>query len=62
MKVEFTLHWRMILMIRYDLEMAYAKGLRKNSETLQKLAGRAKGYSDVKWRNSSEDERNWLVA
>lgn len=29
----------------YDLEVAYAKGLRKNSEAFQKLAGRSKGYA-----------------
>ncbi|CAF3198611.1 unnamed protein product [Rotaria socialis] len=28
---------------RYDLEIAYAKGLRKNSETFQKLSSRTKG-------------------
>jgi hypothetical protein len=27
----------------YDIELAYAKSLRKNSEAFQKLAGRAKG-------------------
>jgi len=32
-----------ILFFRYDVEIAYAKGLRKSSETFQKLAGRAKG-------------------
>ena len=27
----------------YDLEIAYAKGLKKSSDTFQKIAGRAKG-------------------
>jgi hypothetical protein len=32
-----------VFFFRNDAEIAYAKALRKNSDALQKLAGRAKG-------------------
>jgi hypothetical protein len=46
--VQEKLHHSFTLLIdifyfSYDVEIAYAKGLRKSSETFQKIAGRAKG-------------------
>jgi hypothetical protein len=40
----FSLIFQSIFVLfSYDVEIAYAKGLRKSSETFQKIAGRAKG-------------------
>ncbi|CAF0879099.1 unnamed protein product [Rotaria sordida] len=52
---------------RYDIEIAYAKGLRKNSETFQKLAGRAKGslvqaFTAIATQTNTESEAHNVIA
>ncbi|CAF1201657.1 unnamed protein product [Rotaria sp. Silwood1] len=52
---------------RYDIEIAYAKGLRKNSETFQKLAGRAKGslvqaFTTLATQTNIESEAHNIIA
>ncbi|CAF0998585.1 unnamed protein product [Rotaria sordida] len=52
---------------RYDIEIAYAKGLRKNSETFQKLAGRAKGslvqaFTAIATQTNIESEAHNVIA
>ncbi|CAF1090374.1 unnamed protein product [Adineta steineri] len=52
---------------RYDVEIAYAKGLRKNSEAFQKLAGRSKGslveaLTTVSTQTNNESEAHNLLA
>jgi hypothetical protein len=52
---------------RYDVEIAYAKGLRKSSETFQKIAGRAKGslvqaFTTIAMQTNAESEAHNLIA
>ncbi|CAF4340042.1 unnamed protein product [Rotaria sp. Silwood2] len=52
---------------RYEIEIAYGKGLRKNSETFQKLASRAKGslvqaFTTIATQTNIESEAHNLIA